>query len=507
MSEPVVEGSEQRSKSTVLQWVGRLGGPLLAMGVYAILPGGPGELSPEGRAAAAIGVLMAALWMTEALPLPVTSLLPLVLFPLSRVMTLQEAATPFANEVIYLFLGGFLLALGMEKWGLHRRMALHLLVRVGPRPSALLGGFMVATGMLSMWISNTAAAMVMLPIGTSIIELSRAPTASAGGEAVSSSTDAASFSTMLLLGIAYAASIGSLATPIGTPPNLFLRAFVGRTYGLELGFGSWMLLGLPLAGALMLGAWWILLRMHPLRMKEIGGGRAVVREELLKLGSMTRGEKVVLVVFGAAVLGWLVRDPLSRMDSVVQAWPWIGRMTDAGVALTAAVALFVLPVNARRGEFALDWSTAKKLPWDILLLFGGGLSLAGAIQSTGVSTWLGAKLAGVGTVPLVVLVLAVTMLIIFLTELTSNTATAATFLPLLAGLAIASGTAPMLLLLPATLAATCAFMLPVATPPNAIVFGGGQVRMAQMARAGFWLNLLAVGLISFATLTLGRWLF
>jgi sodium-dependent dicarboxylate transporter 2/3/5 len=493
-----LEGAEHKPHTPWLQWAGRLGAPTVGLAAWAALPQGPGALSAEGRATAGVALAMAALWMTEALPLPVTALLPILLLPLFGVASVTEAAAPYANEVIYLFLGGFFLALAMERWGLHRRLAYGVLASVGPRPGAALAGMMGATGFLSMWVSNSAATMVMLPLATSLVGLT---------DAHPDARDRTNFAVSMLLGVAWAASIGSLGTVIGTPPNLFLRGFAARTLQVDVGFGAWMVVGVPVAAALLALAWWVLRRLHPVGLPELPGGREAIAAARAALGPMSRGEKLMLGVFGLALLGWLAREPLSRVDAAATALPFLARLSDTSVAVGAAVLLFVVPVDARRGVFLLDWDTARRAPWDVLLLFGGGLSLAAAIQKTGLAQWLGEQLAHVGTLPMPVMVALVTTLLIFLTELTSNTATAATFLPLLASVAASTGVAPMLLLLPATLAATCAFMLPVATPPNAIVFAGGRLTVRQMARAGLWLNLLGIVVITVATLTLGRWLF
>lgn len=485
-----------------VQWAGRLGGPALAIATGLLLPAGEGGLSDAGRWTAAIAVLLAVLWITEALPLPATSLLPIVLFPLAGVATLSQATTPYASDVIFLFMGGFILALGMEKWGLHRRIALRVLSASGTRPARVVGGFMVASGFLSMWISNTATTVMMLPIGASILRLVEQRT---GAQDRSTAPTWGGFSAALMLGIAYAASIGSLGTLIGTPPNLLLRGFLQRTYGIELGFGSWMLAALPLSILLMFCTWLLLTRMLiPDRSLEIPGGRELIRSELAQMGSMSTGERIVGAVFVATALAWIVREPISSW--LGPQLPWVTRVNDTGIALTAALLLFLLPVDVRHARFAMDWETAQKLPWGVLLLFGGGLSLAAAIQRNGVDGWLGQQLIAAGALPTWALVLVVVVCVIFLTELTSNTAVTATFLPVLGGVAAAVGAEPVSLLIPAAIAATCAFMMPVATPPNAIVFGSGYVSMRQMVTVGLWLNFIAIVLIALFTFTTARWI-
>jgi solute carrier family 13 (sodium-dependent dicarboxylate transporter), member 2/3/5 len=443
---------------------------------------------------------MAMLWMTEALPLPATALLPVVLFPVSGVLSIAEATAPYANDVIFLFMGGFMLALAVERWGLHRRLALHIVLVVGTRPVRLVGGFMLATAFLSMWISNTATTVMMLPLGASIVVL-------VTQRAAPSMDDTQSrFAICLMLGIAYAASIGSLGTLVGTPPNLFLRGFLSETYGIEIGFGQWMLLGVPIAMTFLVIAWLLLTQIiYPPEIADIPGGRALIREELAHLGRVSRGEWTVLCVFISTALAWIFREPVGNWALLVDRIPVVTRLTDSGIAIAAALLLFAIPVNARRGEFALDWDNALRLPWGVLILFGGGLSLATAVQTSGLAVWIGNQVGGLDALPTVLLVTLVIATVVFLTELTSNTATSATFLPILGGVALGIGKDPLLLMVPTALAATCAFMMPVATPPNAIVFGSGHVSIAQMVRAGIVLNAIAIVLILGVTYSLASW--
>jgi sodium-dependent dicarboxylate transporter 2/3/5 len=458
--------------------VGLLLGPALFC-LMLFLPA-PAGLEPVGWRVAAVAVLMATWWMTEAVPIPVTGLLPLVLFPALGIASGGAASAPYADPLIFLFLGGFLIALGLERWNLHRRIALRVVAAVGTRPAALVGGFMLATAFLSMWVSNTATAVMMLPIGMSVIGLlSRNGEETGGG-----------FGTALLLGIAYAASIGGLATLIGTPPNALLAAFMARSYGVEIGFAQWMAIGLPITVALLLLAWLILTRLaFRLPTAEVTGSAALIQNELAKLGRLSGPEIRVGLVFLAAAFLWVARPALS---GVLPAG-----VNDTVIAIAAGVALFIIPAGSGNppGTALLDWSAAKRLPWGVLLLFGGGLALASAIGTSGLAGWIGAAFAGLDTWPVILVVLLVTAAIVFLTELTSNTATAAAFLPLMASVAPALGADPFLLTIPVALAASCAFMLPVATPPNAIVFGSGHLTVAQMARAGFLLNLAGVAAI------------
>ncbi|MDX1649495.1 MAG: DASS family sodium-coupled anion symporter [Myxococcota bacterium] len=483
---------------------GLAAGPLLAALVAILLPDAytapSGELVPfsaAGRATAAVGVWMATWWLTEALHVSATALLPLVLLPLLGAAGMQEAATPYAHELIFLFMGGFLIALSMERWGLHRRVALRALGVVGERPAAVVGGFMAVTAALSMWVSNTATAVMMLPVARSVVDLVGTRLGVSGDEAqaLEPGSPARHFGLALLLGIAYAASIGGVATPIGTPPNLFLVSYLRDAMDLEVSFVRWMGVGLPLVAVFLPLAWLLLVKaLYPIRLERIEGGRELVAEQRARLGPMRRPERTTLAVFLAAAATWITRPLLQELE-VAGARPFAG-LSDAGVAMTAALLLFVAPAGEGRGQRVLDWDTAVRLPWGILLLFGGGLSLAASIQRTGVDALLASGVAGLGGAPPVGVVLGTVALVVFLTELTSNTATAAAFVPILASLAPGLGLDPLLLAVPAALAASCAFMLPVATPPNAIVFGSGLITIPEMARAGLWLNLVSVALVT-----------
>lgn len=487
MSEPTssTDAATESSKAPesgppLRQWGARVVAPVLAVALYALLPG---DMPHEARATAAVMLLMALWWMTEALPLAATALVPLVALPVLGVLEIGDAASPYASDTIFLFMGGFILGLAMQKWGLHRRIALRTVQLVGTKPVQLVGGFMVATGFVSMWVSNTATTVMMLPIGVSVLAL----VADAAGEGKRN------FNLSLMLGIAYAASIGSLATLIGTPPNTLLRGYMSDTHGVEIGFGQWMIVGLPIAVIFLAIAWFVLTKViYKPEMDEIPGGKELIDGEVAKLGAMSRGEWTVLVVFVCAAVSWVFIPLLADAVEV----EWLGRVTDAGIAITAALALFLIPVDASRGQSAMDWDTAKELPWGVLLLFGGGLSLSAAVSASGLDGIIGEQVVALEALPVVLIVVVVAALVLFLTELTSNTATAATFLPIVGAAAIGLGLDPLVLAVPAALAATCAFMLPVATPPNAIVFGSGYVKIGEMVRAGFWLNLIGLVLIT-----------
>ena len=534
-----------KNLKTTVQWIGLVAGPLLAVLLYSqlpqVYPSGTGEVvafSNAGRATMALAVWMAIWWMTEAVELYATALLPLVALPMAGASPVREAAAPYAHELIFLFMGGFLIALAMQRWSLHRRMALMALRAAGDHPAGIVACFMGVTAFFSMWVSNTATAVMMLPIALSIIGLveqvepgSVAGGAGNGGEgnngagngsenAAAGNGDAGSggtgngstgnggpgsktrphFALCLLLGIAYAASIGGIGTIIGTPPNVFLASFIQSNLGQEISFVRWMGVGVPLVAVFLPLTWLVLTRfLYPLRVVRIEGSRQVTEKAYRELGAMSRGEGVVLAVFLLAALSWIAR-PLLVEVQIGDLNPLAG-LSDPVIAMVAALALFVVPVDVKRRIFVMNWETAVKLPWGILLLFGGGLSLAAAIRANGVGEFIGHQLAFLSGIPTMLLVMAVIALVIFLTELTSNTATTATFIPILAALAPVFDLHPFILIVPAAIAASCAFMLPVATPPNAIIFGSGHVTIQQMIRAGFWLNLMGVVLITMLVYT------
>ena len=483
-------------------------GPLLGVAIYLLVPSlseeAAGEtaasLSHSGRAVLSVAVLMAVLWVTEALPIAVTALIPIVLFPLLTrgEISVSDSTAPYAHELIFLFLGGFVLAQAMQRWGLHRRIALNTIRLVGTRPAAVVGGFMIATAFLSMWVSNTATVVMMLPIALSVIELVRRELGRSDETAVQAQAGSFHFAICLLLGTAYAASIGGIGTLIGTPPNALLAAYLADQFDIEISFVRWMAVGLPLVIVFLPITWLVLTKIvFPIRLREIPGGRGLFRDQLSALGPMSRPEFLVLIVFVLTAVAWVTRPLLlnyltSRDAAGVSSSPPI---TDAGIAITAAIVLFAIPVDARRGVFLMSWKDAAKLPWGILILFGGGLSLASALTNTGVTEYIGRLVTGFKDPPIFLLILAVTVAIVFLTELTSNTATTAAFLPILGAVAVGLGISPLLLVVPAAIAASCAFMMPVATPPNAIVFSSGEITIPQMCKAGLWLNFIGIALV------------
>ena len=470
----------------------QLTGLLLGPALFALLLLLP---APDGMAEAAwsttaVGALMATWWVSEAIPIPATALLPIPLFPLLGAGSVAEATEPFANPLIYLFMGGFLIAIAMQRWNLHRRIALGIIDRVGTRPTAIIFGFMIASAFLSMWVSNTATALMMLPIGMSIISLSKKLPSTTAAE----KKELDNFGVVLVLSIAYACNIGGLGTLIGTPPNALLAAFMLENYGVEIGFAEWMLLGVPMVVVGIGLSFLVLTRLSfPMHLRELPGGRDIIHQERERLGPLSREELKVATVFAAAAALWIFRPLLQ---------PHVPGLSDAGVAIAAGLALFLIPVDLSKGEFLLDWKASRELPWGILILFGGGLSLASAVTRTGVDDYIGILVTGFDAWPTLILLAFSVLVILLLTEMTSNTATAAAFLPVLAAAAIGVGENPLLFVIPAALAASCAFMLPVATPPNAIIYGSKLLSIPMMVRAGAWLNLLFIGLVMIAAYTL-----
>lgn len=466
------------------QLTGLFLGPLLFALIMLFFT--PDGLSPAAKGVLASTVWIATWWITEAIPIPATSLLPILLFPLTGALEVKAVTSAYGDETIFLFMGGFMIALAMEKWNLHKRIALTIISAIGTNTDRIILGFMVATGFLSMWISNTATAMMMVPIGLAIIY--QVQEALKDDPTIDTTKENFGFGKALMLGIAYSASLGGIATLIGTPPNTLLAGAVNTLYGIEISFAQWMLFGVPLAWIFIIIAWVYLVKVaYPLKLKQLPGGQAVMRKEKEKLGSASYEEKIVFVIFVLAALAWITRTFL-----LVQFLP---SLTDAMVGLTAALLLFIIPAKAIKGDHLLDWNTAVKLPWGILLLFGGGLAIAAGFTASGLSEWVGSQLTALQGIPVLVVILIVTAFVIFLTEITSNTATASMMYPIMASLAVALGIHPFALMIAAGLAASCAFMLPVATPPNAVVFGSGYLRIPDMAKAGFALNIIGIFLV------------
>jgi solute carrier family 13 (sodium-dependent dicarboxylate transporter), member 2/3/5 len=471
------------------QWAGWIIGPA-ALLVTLLVPA-PEGLSELGWRTAGAALLMAVFWIAEPIPIAATALLPLVLFPALGLGDIRESAAPFANPIIFLFLGGFIIALAMQRWGLHRRVAIALIARLGTRPPAIIGGFLLSSALVSMWVSNTATALMMLPIALSVVALFPV------GETRSASQ--AAFGTALLLAIAYGATTGGMATLIGTPPNALLAAYVQDIYGWSIGFGQWMLIGVPIVLAALPLVYLVLTRvMFTLDTGELPGMADLLRQEQSRLGAFTRGEKAVAIVFALTATGWVLQPLIARVLPLV---------SDTTIAMTGALLLFMIPVDARRGIFVMDWHATRDVPWGVLLLFGGGLSLAGNIERHGLATYLGTLANALDGWPVLAVLAIVCFGILMLTELTSNTATAATFLPITGALALSFGQNPLYFLVPTALAANCSYMMPVGTPPNAIVYGSGLITLPQMARAGLILNVMLVPVVLAALYLLGPFVF
>jgi len=445
-------------------------------------------MDPLAWRAASVGLWMAIWWATEAIPVAVTAFLPLVIFDPLGIATLRDAAAPYANPIIFLFLGGFLMALALERWNLHRRIALAILDKTGTDGRRLIGGFMFVCAMLSMWMTNTSTTMMLLPIVLSVIAVVRDNVSDLSEKSRSD------FQIAMLLGLAYSASIGGLATLVGTPPNALLIGYLADNYDIEISFARWMTVGIPVTLVMLPIAWLLLTRY--LYQINVPASEAVnrhlhaLREEL---GPMTTPEKRVAVMFVLVVLSWMLRRPLTEFLGLTG-------ISDAGIVMTAGVLFFVLPSGNSEQPRLMTWENALRLPWGVLILFGGGLSLAAAVSNTGLALWLGESLAPLNAFGLAVLVIAAVALVIFLTELTSNLATTATLLPVMGAIAVQAGLPPLMLTVPITIAASCAFMLPVATPPNAIVFATGQVTIPQMVRAGIALNLIGIVVVTIIAL-------
>ncbi len=461
-------------------------------------------LTPAAQNTLAVAVLMAFWWITEALPIPATSLIPIVAFPLLGVAKSSEIVRSYADSNIFLFMGGFFIAMAMQKWGLHRRIALHIIKIIGLGPKKIILGFMVATAFLSMWISNTATTMMMFPIALAVI----LQVSNFKDEKNNLLPDSIiqPFQMAMMLGIAYAASIGGIGTIIGTPPNIVFAAQVKSLFpnAPEIEFLQWMMVGIPLVIIFLPISWLILTYvLQPIRIKKFPAGKEVIDEQLEKLGKITRGEKLVAIIFVFTALAWIFRKNIEIGQFVIPGWSNLmgvaKYVNDATVAIFSSLLLFFIPEKIDKKSFLLDWEWAIKIPWGILLLFGGGIALASGFKSTGLAAWVGHQLNAFSGMPLIFLIMLTCIMLTFLTEITSNTATSTIFMPILAATTLAIGLHPFLLMIPATISASCAFMLPVATPPNAIVFGSGYLTIPQMAKNGLLMNLIGVLIVTAVT--------
>ncbi|MGY4878641.1 SLC13 family permease [Vreelandella aquamarina] len=461
-------------------------GPLLA--VMLLFLDAPEAVPPAAWRVVALTAWMAVWWILEPVPMAVTALLPVALLPLLGVGDISAAAEPYANPLIFLFLGGFMLAEAIQRWNLHRRIALGVLSLAGKRPDTLVAGFMAATAFLSMWVSNTATAALMVPIGISVLSLLEH-----NDELNQPQKHAVGL--CLLLGIALAANIGGMGTLIGTPPNALLAGFIGDNYGISIGFAQWMLVAIPPAALMLLAAWWLLTyRLYPVPHTPLIGISAMLTQQAEDLGRMSGPEKRVAMVFALVALAWITRPLLEQWSGLT--------LSDGGIAVVGALLLFVVPARWRQRQFLLDWDSAKNLPWGVLLLVGGGLSLGTAIDSSGLAGVVANGLAIFGSWPTWAMILMVVVIVMAMSHVTSNSATAAAILPLTAALTVSLDASPLLLAVPVAMAASCAFMLPVATPPNAVVFASGKVSVLDMLRAGAVMSLIAVVAICVAMFAL-----
>jgi solute carrier family 13 (sodium-dependent dicarboxylate transporter), member 2/3/5 len=449
-------------------------------------------LSPDAWNVLGVGAWMVIWWITEATPIAISALLPIILFPALGVFNLTQATASYANPVVFLFLGGFLIALGLEEHGMHKRISLNLIKLTGSSANGIILGFMLATAFLSMWISNTAATILMLPIASTITSLL--------DEVVDEKRGLRFFSLSLMLGIAYSANIGGIATIIGTPPNLVLAGFAEELLRIDLDFATWMLIGVPIASILLLLSYFFLTQvLYPNKLGNIANAGHLIERELIKLGKMSKSEKLVLLIFSVTAIMWIFKTPINNI---------LNReiLNDTGTAIIGALLMFSVPVDFKKGIQLVPWEASKRLPWGIIILFGGGITLAKGMETTGLINLIADfvshhKLSSV----LVYLILISSML--FLTELMSNVALATIYIPLVIGIANGLSLDPLLMCIPMAMASSCAFMLPISTPPNAIVFSSGHISINQMIRAGFILNILSVLILMIASFTIIKWVF
>ena len=436
-------------------------------------------LNPEANAVLASTLWIATWWLSEALPISATALLPIALLPLAGGAPIAQTTAAYGDKMLFLFVGGFIIAIAMQRWNLHRRIALEIIAAVGTNARFIVLGFMLATGLLSMWISNTATTLMMVTIGTALIAEMKELTGDSGKM----------FFKALLLGIAFSASIGGVATLVGTPTNPIFVSIASQLYDQEFSFATWLAFAMPFS-LIMLGLCWTVLTrlVFPLQKVSMPIGREMILKEREELGKMGQEETAVAIVFLITAFLWITRSFLLNQ--------FIPGINDTVIAISAALTMFIIPSKENKGKPLLTWEEAERLPWGVIILFGGGLSLAAAFQSSNLAQWLGLQLTGLSELPLFFIILIIALFVNFLTEVTSNVATASIMLPVLASLAEAIGVHPFLLMIPATMAASCAFMLPIATGPNAIVFSSGELKMNDMVRAGVWLNLASSLLIS-----------
>lgn len=478
----------------MLQKIGLLLGPLFFL-ILLLVPA-PAGVPIEAWKVIAMAAFMLVWWVTEAVPLAVTALLPLILLPIMGISSTREAAAPYANPVVFLFMGGFMIALAMEKWDLHRRIALNIVRLTGTNANGIILGFLLATATISMWISNTATTVMMLPIATSVIALlsknSKNKDISERGIRY--------FALGMMLAIAYGANIGGTATIIGTPPNVVFAGFMRETFDYEVSFAKWMLMAMPFTLLMLIITYLLIVKvLYPNRLGKFAGAEELIQQEVTELGKISPGEMRTLIIFVTTALLWVFR-------ANINSWIPLLNLSDEGIAMMATVALFVTPLHFGEGRFVLEWRDTEKLPWGILLLFGGGLSLAAALENTGLVDVIGNQFTGLQDANLLI-ILGLTTVSLFLTEIMSNVALVTIFLPVVGGIAQGAGIDPLEVCIPVTMAASCAFMLPMSTPPNAIVFASGHLTIPQMVRAGLILNVATIILITFIVYPLVKWIF
>lgn len=466
------------------QILGLLIGPVLAVLVFTAAPA---SLSGDARAVAATALLMAIWWMTEALPLPATSLLPIVVFPTLGIAEVGEAAAPYAGSVIFLILGGVLLGLATQRWNLHKRIALLTVLAVGTKPDRIVLGMMLASAFISMWVSNTATAVIMVPIAVSILTQIREG---------NPGTSTAKLTAAMLLGVAYSVTIGSMATLIGQPTMPMMRGYLEEAHQIDLGFGEWMLVGVPF-GIIMLFITWALLTKVIFRSEVdvIPGGRDLILTQFRELGRISTEERKIIAIFGGAIFCWLIVPFLADVPAIAATFPWIVNIDDTSVAIAAAVLVLALPASKQNRGPILPWAATKEVPWGVLLLIGSGMALSAQFTASGLSEWIGNSVSLLGSASPFVLILAAVVVLLALTELTSNVATAAGFLPVMGAVAVGAGMNPLLMTVAVTMAVSSAYMLPIATPSNAVAFASGEFPIRSMVKAGVWLNLISLGLV------------
>ncbi len=466
-------------------------GLVLGLAIFVLVALLPVQsMPPKAMKVLALAVLMLIWWVTEAIPIAVTALLPLLLLPLMQVYDMKTAATHYSSPIIFLFMGGFMLALAIEKWNLHRRIALHIVKLTGVNADGIILGFMLSTAFLSMWISNTATAVMMLPIAISVINLlEKTPSLEAEKQK--------KFALTLMLGIAYSANIGGTATLIGTPPNVVLAGFINEVYHIEVSFIAWFAFGFPFAAILLVASFLVLTKIiFPNKIGKFENAKSIIEAQIQDLGSVSEAEKKTFAVFLLTAFLWIFRGQINNglgLSSIV--------LSDEMIAIFATVLLFIIPVRSEKSDAILSWQDSSKLPWGILLLFGGGLSLASALEHVG---WIGtlSNLFNKLETNSLLITLGLTSISLFLTEIMSNVALVTVFLPVVGAIAVGLGLNPILFCVPITLASSCAFMLPMGTPPNAIVFASGYLKVADMVKAGIWINMIAIVLI----MILGQWI-